>query len=97
MSFILPETLTGAKLERMTDRSDIYLGIRTVSTGRGIYQASAVLTASESWPDKMKFPEDNFNLSVSFIGDDGTFENENLNLKLHAAPVVLIHGLWSSS
>lgn len=48
VSFTLPETLTGAKLERMTDRTDISSGIRTADTGGGVWQASAVMTAPES-------------------------------------------------
>ena len=101
VKFTLPATLTGAKLERMTDRTDISSslssGIRTVSTGTGIWQASAVMIAPESWPDNMNFPEDTFNVIANFTADDWSFETANVNLKLHAAPVVLIHGLWSSS
>ena len=48
-------------------------------------------------PDSMNFPEDSFSLTANFIGDDGTVETANIALKLHAAPVVLIHGLWSSA
>ena len=98
---------TGIHIERLTDRAEFSLAsyltpnVDTTETTRGNYQASVVLVAPEMFPyGSMSLPEGKFTVHVKITADpDGTEENpeeervleEDIELELHAALVVLIH------
>ena len=98
MTFSVPTEL-GAKLESLRDRNELTATteIRAVPVdvdGETVFQASAVLIAPKDYPATMDFPLDSFNVMVNFKGDDGSSDTNVLSLELHAAPVVLIHGIF---
>ncbi|MBQ4431945.1 MAG: hypothetical protein II877_10615, partial [Synergistaceae bacterium] len=91
----------GAKLEALTSRVEIWPSeLRVLSKIEdSLYQVSAVLVAPESFPisSKKKFPSDTFKVHVKFTDEDGEVTEDDLELKIEAAPVMLIHGLWGSA
>ena len=95
VTFSIPSNL-GLTLENLS--RDKYgtasISIPTVKLTDNSYQASAVLIAPESYPASYKnFPSDKFNLTVTFMNNNGDIISTDRDLILHAAPVMLIHGL----
>lgn len=68
-----------------------------VTTVGHIYQASAVLIAPETFPATKKFPSDTFKVHVKFTDEDGEVTEDDLELKIEAAPVVLIPGMFDNA
>ena len=56
-----------------------------------------MLVAPESFPEGKNFPSDTFKVHVKFTDEDGKVTEDDLELKIEAAPVMLIHGLWGSA
>ncbi|MBR0150869.1 MAG: putative Ig domain-containing protein, partial [Synergistaceae bacterium] len=92
----------GATLEKLTDRTKLTASSTVTATklNTEFYQASAVIVAPERFPEKGSFPEDKFTVHVKFTADETDEEipdeekiiEEDIELELHAAPVVLLHG-----
>ena len=57
------------------------------------HQVSAVLVAPERFPEDKNFPSDTFKVHVKLTDEDGEITEDDLELKIEAAPVMLIHGL----
>ncbi len=85
-------------LDRTQSGSSLSVG--TTRIGGSMYQASVVLIAPESFPyseEENNFPEDSFNVGVTFTGDDGTITiTKGTELIIYATPVVLIHGIYGN-
>ena len=102
-SFSLNDDI-GAKLESLTSRAEISASDRISTTKLfgydplfETYQVSAVLVAPESFPNGKNFPSDTFKIHVKFTDEDGKVTEDDLELKIEAAPVVLIPGMLSMS
>lgn len=89
----------GAKLEALTTRTEISASnqLDTSEIGYELYQVSAVLVAPESFPAGKKFPSDTFKVHVKFTDKDGEITEDDLELELHAAPVLLIPGMFNDA
>lgn len=96
VTFTLSANMSATQLESLTDRQPITAPVRTTQIGE-VHQASAVLTAPETWPSTMDYPRDTFTVTASFIPDNGETVQETLRLTLHAPSVVLIHGTFSNA
>ena len=99
VTFSLPKELTnvGAYLEDLNmNRSAPITGIPTTAistTGKSIYQATAVLVAPKSWPTGKNLPKYTFEVEVAF--NDGTTSHpSNITLELYKTPVMFIHGIY---
>ena len=88
----------GATFESLAYRTNMFTTakISTTYLDDNKYQASAVLIAPERFPENKNFPSDSFTVKVKFEADDGTTSEENINLTIEAAPVMLIHGMFSN-
>ena len=92
-SFSINENI-GAKLESLSRKKlSVSDQLSTTELDTDIYQVSAVLIAPERCPPKKKFPSDTFKVHVKFTDKDGEITEDDLELRIEAAPVVLIHGL----
>ncbi len=88
----------GVEIERLSDRAKVS-SIHTTDIGGEEHQASAVLVAPEMYPVGI-FPSQDFTVHVKFTADETeeeTPEDEkvaenDIELEIHAAPVVLLHG-----
>ena len=91
----------GVEIERLSDRAKVS-GIHTTDIGGEEHQASAVLVAPEMYLAG-KFPSQDFTVHVKFTADETGEEipeeekemEEDIELEIHAAPIVLIHGFSS--
>ena len=88
--------MSATQLESLTVRQPLTSAVRTTHTGN-VHQASAVLTAPETWPSGMNYPRDTFTVTATFTPDFGDPVREELTLTLLAPSVVLIHGTFSNS
>ncbi|MBQ3456105.1 MAG: hypothetical protein IJG36_06685, partial [Synergistaceae bacterium] len=97
VSFSFNEDI-GAKLESLS-RAELSASdqLNTTEMGNDVHQVSAVLVAPESFPKNKNFPSDTFKVHVKFTDEDGKVTEDDLELKIEAAPVMLIHGLWGSA
>ncbi|MBQ9390443.1 MAG: putative Ig domain-containing protein, partial [Synergistaceae bacterium] len=99
VSFNLNEDI-GAKLESLS-RKELSASdqLSTSDMGSDIHQVSAVLIAPERFPEsKLKnFPSDTFKVHVKFTDEDGEVTEDDLELKIEAAPVILIPGMFDDS
>ena len=84
----------GAKLESLS-RAELSPSdqLNTTEINSDTHQVSAVLVAPERFPNGKDFPYDKFKVHVKFTDEDGKVTEDDLELKLEAAPVILIHGL----
>ena len=96
VTFSLSQNITGAALEPLTARQALTSPVRTTQLGT-VHQASAVLTAPETWPSGMTYPRDSFTVTATFTPDEGEAVREELTLTLHAPSVVLIHGVFCNN
>lgn len=97
VEFSVSPSISGSRLESLTDRSEITAPLSTVSTGN-LNQVSAVFIAPEAWPETIAYPKGNFTVTAAFTpSDGGTSTTESLTLTLQAPPVVLIHGAFGSN
>ena len=98
-TFSINDDNVRAKLENLTDRAELTPNtqLRAADVGAFGYQASAVMIAPEDFPASMNFPSGTFGVHVKFTADDGTVIEQNINISLEAAPVLLVHGLMSSA
>ena len=96
VTFSLSANMSSLVLESLTGRQPVNSPIRTTQLGN-VYQASAVLTAPETWPSDMTFPKDTFTVTALFTPDNGEAVRETLTLTLQAPSVVLIHGIFSNN
>ena len=97
--FSVPSAL-GARLESLVSRyggsssgAENYIDIITTEVGTGLYQASAVLISPKDFPESYSFPNHPFQVTVRQTADNGQTSSKNVDLRLHAVPVMLIHGL----
>lgn len=90
-------------LEQLTERTriDKNVNVPTTKLPNGIYQASAVLVAPETFPlgdgifgIGQQFPKRDFKVKVTFNPTTGTKEEKEIPLTIHATPIVFIHG-WN--
>ena len=97
VSFSFNEDI-GAKLESLS-RKELTASdqLNTTKINSNIHQVSAVLVAPERFPEDKNFPSDTFKIHVKFTDEDGEITEDDLELKIEAAPVMLIHGLWGSA
>ena len=96
VAFTVSPAIAGSRLESLAARQEITAPLNTVSTGSG-YQASAVFIAPEAWPESITYPSGSFTVTAAFTPANGSPESEALTLTLKAAPVVLIHGAFSTN
>ncbi|MBQ7665879.1 MAG: hypothetical protein IJS42_04095, partial [Synergistaceae bacterium] len=97
VEFSVSPSISGSKLERLTDRSEITAPIPTTAIS-DINQASAVFIAPETWPETLTYPKGDFTVTATFTpSDGGTATTETLKLTLQAPPVVLIHGAFGTN
>lgn len=104
VSFSLNDDI-GAKLESLS-REELTASTNLNTTGTSasrsifpkIYQVSAVLVAPERFPESklIDFPSSTFKVHVKFTDEDGETFEEDLELKIEAAPVILIPGEMDS-
>ena len=89
----------GAKLESLASRKELSASdqLSTTEMGNDVHQVSAVLVAPESFPNGKKFPSDTFKVHVKFIDEDGNVTDDDLELKIVAAPVLLIPGIFDNA
>lgn len=88
----------GIGLESLTRRSipDFETSLETSEVADGVFQASAVLIAPEAFPlSRKNFPSDTFSVTIDFTGEDGTTATNTIDLKIEAAPVLLIPGMFN--
>ena len=97
-SFSLNDDI-GAKLESLTRRELSPSDELEVSDvwNNHYNQVSAVLVAPEIFPDTKNFPSDTFSVHVKFTDEDGKVFEDDLELKIEAAPVLLIPGMFDSA
>ena len=95
-SFSFKEDI-GAKLESLS-RKELSASdqLTTTEIGTNIHQVSVVLIAPERFPDNKFFPLDTFKVNVNFTDEDGVAE-DTLELKIRAAPVLLIPGMFDNA
>ena len=95
IAFTLEDQDIGVELESLMRRSKLDFGssLETCEVSDGVFQASAVLIAPESFPESKNFPSDTFKVTVDFTGDDGTTATKTVSLTIEAAPVLLIPGI----
>ena len=83
----------GAKLESLS-RKELSASdqLATTEINSDIHQVSAVLVAPERFPESklLEFPYTTFKVHVKFTDEDGEVTENDLELKIEAAPVVLI-------
>ena len=95
VSFSLNDDI-GAKLESLS-RAELSSStqLQTLDVGDSVYQVSAVLVAPESFPQSKisYFPSATFSVHVKFTDEDGQVSEDDIDLRIEAAPVILIHGL----
>lgn len=97
VEFSVSPSISGSRLESLTDRSEITAPVSTVSTGN-LNQVSAVFIAPETWPETLTYPKANFTVTAAFTpSDGGESKTETLTLTLQAPPVVLIHGAFGTN
>ena len=97
VEFSVSPSISGSRLERLTDRSEITAPIPTTAIS-DINQASAVFIAPETWPETLTYPKGDFTVTATFTpSDGGTATTETLTLTLQAPPVVLIHGAFGTN
>ena len=96
VTFTLSDNMRGTQLELLSDRQPITGAVSTTRVG-SVYQASAVLTAPETWPSGMTYPRDTFTVTATFTPESGESSQETLTLTLLAPSVVLIHGVFSDN
>ena len=91
-------------IEKFTNRSPVNSSLRVEKLYNDTYQVSAVLVAPENFPRLKVFPKDDFNVHVNFIADydeddpDAQREfNEDIDLEILAAPVMLLHGFGAGA
>ena len=96
VTFTLSANMSATQLESLTDRQPVTAPVMTTQIGE-IHQASAVLTAPETWPSTMTYPRDTFTVTAAFTPDNGEAVQETLTLTLHAPSVVLIHATFSNA
>ncbi|MBR0185110.1 MAG: putative Ig domain-containing protein, partial [Synergistaceae bacterium] len=90
----------GAKIESLTSRKElIALGqLNTTEINSDTHQVSAVLVAPERFPNTQKdFPSDTFSVHVKFTDEDGEVTEDDLELKIEVAPVILIPGMFDNA
>ncbi len=86
----------GAKLESLSRKelsASDQLSTSKVRENDDTHQVSAVLVAPERFPKDKNFPSDTFKIHVKFTDEDGKVTEDDLELKLEAAPVILIPGM----
>ena len=88
----------GANLESLSRRElSPSEQLSTTEMNSDIHQVSAVLVAPETFPKDKNFPSDTFKVHVKFTDEDGEITEDDLELKIEAAPVVLIHGFGAKA
>jgi hypothetical protein len=97
--FSAPSAL-GGTLESLAARygggstgAEDYVDVIATDIGGGTYQASAVLISPKDFPESYSFPNQPFQLTVTQKADSGQTSSKKVDLRLHAVPVLLIHGL----
>ncbi|MBR0222539.1 MAG: Ig-like domain-containing protein [Synergistaceae bacterium] len=98
VTFSMPGNNLGIGIEALTNRADLNSGgsVAAYEIEDGVYQASAVLIAPETFPSGKNFPSDSFAVVVTFYGSDGSVKTGMIELKIEAAPVILIPGFSGS-
>lgn len=97
VDFSVSPSISGSRLELLTDRSEITAPVQTEEAG-SVHQASAVFVAPETWPETLTYPKGSFTVTATFTPSDGSeAKSENLTLTLQATPVVLIHGAFGTN
>ncbi|MBQ9580975.1 MAG: hypothetical protein IJR21_01245, partial [Synergistaceae bacterium] len=89
VTFSMPGNNLGIGIEALTNRADLNSGgsVAAYEIEDGVYQASAVLIAPETFPSGKNFPSDSFAVVVTFYGSDGSVKTGMIELKIEAAPV----------
>ncbi|MBR1418448.1 MAG: hypothetical protein IJ576_05750, partial [Synergistaceae bacterium] len=71
------------------------------ASAAGTFESTAILTAPESFPSSFNLPSGSFNIYATFAEDVNDLNTSEMKasqiLTLHAAPVVLIHGIFGKS
>lgn len=95
VSFSLKDDI-GLKLESLS-RSELTASAQldTTEFDSDIHQVSAVLIAPERFPEDKNFPSDTFKVHVKFTDEDGEITEDDLELRIEAAPVILIPGMFN--
>ncbi len=93
-----------AKLESLATRKELSASDQLSTTQfsswlEETHQVSAVLVAPERFPESKlnNFPSDTFKVHVKFTDEDGEITEDDLELKLEAAPVVLMPGMFDDA
>ncbi|MBQ3626891.1 MAG: hypothetical protein II948_09140, partial [Synergistaceae bacterium] len=87
---------------KLTDESANSSNIMKVkASANNTFESTAILTAPESFPSSFNLPSGSFNIYATFAEDVNDLSTSEIKasqiLTLHAAPVVLIHGIFGKS